>query len=279
MRKARNLVGKLMRIMRKDEMRILPGELAFFMVLSFFAIFPIIGIIGSNYINSELINIIDKNFPSAVTSIVESLIDVNSSGMSLIMFVLFLLFAASNGCEALIITSNFLYKVKNKNILHQKVKAIFMTLILISLILFIVVVPAFGEVIIKVIGKIAPGEVIDTVRTLFDLIKYPLSFVMIFIDLKILYAIAPSTKIPSKYNNYGTLFTTILWIIITKGYSVYLNSFNSYNIFYGSFGNVVVMLFWMYILAYILTIGLVINSNRYHESQDNVKLISEEDTK
>ena len=271
MERAREMVDKLMQIMRKDEMRILPGELAFFMVLSIFAIFPIIGIISSGYISNELMNIINKNFPTGVTAIVESLIDVNSSGMSLLMFIIFSLYAASNGCEALIITSNLLYKVKNKNPIRQKVKAIFMTIILISLIIFIVVVPAFGNLIIKVIGKMVPSDILSSIESVFNILEYPISFIMIFIDIKILYTIAPNAKIPSNFNNYGTLFTTILWIIITKGYSIYLNSFNSYNIFYGSFGNVVIMLFWMYLLAYVLTFGLVINSNYYHKSKENVK--------
>ena len=270
MKKVRNMVGNLMQIMRQDEMRILPGELAFFMVLSFFAIFPIIGIIGSNYISSELINIIDKNFPSGVTAIIESLLDIGSSGTSLFMFIAFSLYAASNGCEALIITSNFLYKVKNKNPLRQKVKAVFMTIILISLIIFIAVVPAFGELIIKAISRIVPSDVVGTIEVIFRLLNYPISFIMIFIELKILYTIAPSAKISSQYNNYGTLFTTILWIVITKGYSIYLNSFNTYNIFYGSFGNVVIILFWMYLLAYVLKLGLVINSNQYYSRKEDV---------
>jgi len=270
MEKARKMVNNLIEILRSEEMRILPGQLAFFMVLSFFAIFPIFGIIGSNYISTELISIIEKNFPTAVSTIIKSLMDVKSSGISIIMFITFSLYVASNGCEAMIITSNILYKIRNKNPIKQKIKALFMTIILISLIIFIVIVPAFGDLIINAIEKIAPGKVIDTVRWLFHLLRYPISFILIFFDLKILYTLAPNAKIPSKYNNYGTLFTTIVWIIITRGYAIYLNNFNTYNIFYGSFGNVVIMLFWIYLLAYVFTIGLVINSNKYLNSKKSV---------
>ena len=81
---------------------------------------------------------------------------------------------------------------------------------------------------------------------------------------------APNASIPSVYNNYGTLFTTIAWIIITKLYSLYLNNFNVYDIFYGSFGNVVIMLFWIYLLAYVFTIGMAINAEYYFKSQESV---------
>lgn len=270
MKKARKMLNRILKIIKLEEMRILPGQLAFFMVLSIFAIFPIFGIIGSNFISNELIHSIETSLPSGVSTVLKGLMGVSSSGLSLTVFIIFSVYIASNGCEAMIITSNVLYKIKNNISLKQSIKAIVMTIILISLIIFIVVVPAFGELIIDAIEKVSPGRVIDAVRVGYHILKYPISFIMIFLDLKILYTIAPNAKIPSYYNNYGTLFTTILWIIITRVYAVYLNNFNTYDIFYGSFGNVVIMLFWMYLLAYVFTMGLAINSETYFKSKENV---------
>ena len=68
-----------------------------------------------------------------------------------------------------------------------RIKSLLMTIVLISLILFVVVVPAFGELIINAISKDTPGHVIDTIRIIYDILKYPISFLLIFIDLKILY--------------------------------------------------------------------------------------------
>ena len=108
-------------------------------------------------------------------------------------------------------------------------------------------------------------------HSVYDILKYPISFLLIFIDFKVLYTVAPNKRIPSAYNNYGTLFTTIAWIIITRVYSMYLNRFNTYDIFYGSFGNVVIMLFWVYLLAYVFTMGMAINAEHYFKSQESVK--------
>ena len=272
MKKARRMIERFWKIFKLEEMRILPGQLAFFMVLSVFALFPIFGLIGSSFISNELINSMDHSLPAAVSSILKSLMEVESSGLSITIFLIFSIYIASNGCEALIITSNVIYRIKNTISIKQSIKAIFMTIILISLILFVVLVPAFGELIINAIAKDNPGKVIDTIHTIYDILKYPISFLLIFIDLKILYTVAPNAKIPSAYNNYGTLFTTIVWIIITKVYSVYLNRFNTYDIFYGSFGNVVIMLFWVYLLAYVFTMGMAINAEIYFKSQESVKL-------
>lgn len=266
MKKARSMLNRIWNLIKREEMRILPGQLAFFMVLSIFAIFPLIGLLSSSFISNELINSIETTLPIGVYSILEDLLSVESSG-SIIIFGVFAIYLASNGCGSMIITSNVIYKIRNKNPVRQKVKAIFMTIILIILILFIVIVPAFGELIISGIAKSYPGRVIDTVGIIYNYLKYPLSFVLIFICIKILYTIAPDDKIPSRFNNYGTLFTTVLWIVITRVYAIYLNNFNTYNLFYGSLANVVIMLFWIYLLAYVFTMGMAINSDYYFESQ------------
>ena len=271
MKKARKVLVRFWKIFKLEEMRILPGQLAFFMVLSVFALFPIFGLLGSSFISNELINSMDHSLPQAVSSILKALMEVESSGLSIFLFLVFSVYIASTGCEAIIITSNVIYKIKNTMSIKQSIKAILMTIVLISLILFVVLVPAFGEVIINAISKDTPGKVIDTIRLIYDILQYPLSFVLIFLDLKILYTMAPNANIPSVYNNYGTLFTTVMWIIITRVYSLYLNHFNTYDIFYGSFGNVVIMLFWIYLLAYVFTMGMAINAEYYFNSQKSVK--------
>ena len=266
MKKARSMLNRIWKLIKREEMRILPGQLAFFMVLSIFAIFPLLGLISSSFISNELISSIEKTLPIGVYTILEALLSVESSG-SIIIFGLFAIYLASNGCGSMIITSNVIYKIKNKNPIRQKIKAIFMTVVLIVLILFIVIVPAFGELIISSIAKNYPGKIIDTISVGYNYLEYPLSFLLIFIGIKILYTLAPDEKIPSYYNNYGTLFTTLLWIIITRVYAIYLNNFNTYNLFYGSLANVVIMLFWIYLLAYVFTMGMAINSDRYFESK------------
>ena len=266
MKKAMSMLNRIWKLIKREEMRILPGQLAFFMVLSIFAIFPLIGPISSSFISNELVSSIETTLPIGVYNVLEDLLSVESSG-SIIIFGLFAIYLASNGCGSMIITSNVIYKIRNRNPVRQKVKAIFMTIVLIILILFIVIVPAFGELIISTIAKNYPGKIIETIGIGYQYLEYPLSFILIFMCIKILYTIAPDAKIPSHYNNYGTLFTTILWIIITRVYAIYLNNFNTYNLFYGSLANVVIMLFWIYLLAYVFTMGMAINSDQYFESQ------------
>ncbi len=266
MKKVKNSISKIIKILNKEEMRILPGQLAFFIILSIFSIFPIIGLISSNFISTELVSNIEKTLPEGVYLILESLLDIKSSG-SIIIFVVVAIYFASDGCLSMIITSNYIYKIPNNSFLKQKIKSILMTILLIVLILFIVIVPAFGEVIINAIKSYFPGRIIDTIGIIYSYLKIPLSFLLIFAVIKILYTIAPDKKIKSSFNNVGTLFTTVLWILITKAYSLYLSINNTYSLFYGAFANIIILFFWIYLLAYIYTLGLALNYTNYSDSK------------
>ena len=75
MKKAKSMFNLLFKIIKLEEMRILPGQLAFFFVLSIFAIFPLLGFISSSFITQGLINSIEENLPTAVSTILKSLMD------------------------------------------------------------------------------------------------------------------------------------------------------------------------------------------------------------
>lgn len=73
---------------------------------------------------------------------------------------------------------------------------------------------------------------------------------------------APDKKIPSRSVNGGAIFTTLGWILITAVYSYYINTYANYSVFYGSLANIVMLMLWVYLLSYILVIGMAMN---YHE--------------
>ena len=75
--------------------------------------------------------------------------------------------------------------------------------------------------------------------------------------------------------NKGALFTTLGWVIITAIYSIYISNFANYKMFYGGISTIIVMMIWVYFLAYILVMGIAINSAEYEEA----KKISNKKTK
>ena len=67
--------------------------------------------------------------------------------------------------------------------------------------------------------------------------------------------------------NYGALFTTLGWVIITALYSYYISHFANYTMFYGSISTIIVMMIWIYFLSFVLVMGIAINSNVYNNTR------------
>jgi len=270
MKRLKKWLRKIYKILKLEEMQILPGQLAFFLVVSVFAMLPLIALISSGFITKEFANSL-KDLPIGVSSIFKSLLDTDSTGYNIFLFVAISLFFSSSGCNAIIVTSDVIYKITEDNKVKQKIKSLFMTIILMLLIVFTAVIPAFGDLALSSIKAKYPGDVINLIIKIFDILKYPLSFLLIFVGVKIIYTMAPNETIKSKYMNKGAFFTTVAWIVITRVYAIYLNNINTYNIFYGSLANVVIVLFWFYLLSYVFTMGMAINADTYFEAKKELK--------
>lgn len=271
MKRIRDFFKRIIKLIGLEEMKILPGQLAFFMIFTIISTFIMIGYIGSGFITDRLVQIVDKNLPGAVSSILNDLVNTTNPGYNLILFFIISIFFASGGCGAMVLTSNVIYKIKPKGVVRRTIKSMFMMILLVILVMFIVIVPAFGDLILTAIKSKFPGRIIEDIILVYSYLKLPLSFILIFIDVKILYTLAPDATIPSMYMNRGALFTTIAMILITAGYSAYLNAINTYNIFYGSLANIVILLFWLYLLSYAFTLGIALNAEHYYECKQSVK--------
>ena len=77
---------------------------------------------------------------------------------------------------------------------------------------------------------------------------------------------APNKKI--KNMNKGTMFTTIAWLLLSKIYSYY---YTDDNMQYGEVSKILILLLWIYLLAYIFTIGMVLNADDYFVSKLEIK--------
>ena len=134
------------------------------------------------------------------------------------------------------------------------------------LILFVVtlIVLAFGSFILTKLSEFGIlGEFIASNYLVILIVKTLISFVTIFLIIKIVYTLAPDQKIKSKYVNYGSLFATISIILVSTIYSFYVNNIAHYDIIYGSLANIAILMLLVYFISYIIVLGIAINHNYY----------------
>lgn len=262
-------IGKLWDIIKKEEMKILPGNLAFFVVLSAIPIITLLGVIASMFSISvdTVIDFMNQTFPTEVSKLLIPFVSGNGFDANILVFMVIGFFIASNGAHSIIIASDTLYEIEPDDLLTRRIKSIFLTIILVNLFIFILLVLGFGNLIVS---KILALDILKfaskNIYYLFILLKWPIALIIIFFVVKLIYTIAPDKKIPSKYMNRGAIFTTLGWIIVTAIYSYYVTHFANYDIFYGGMSNIIILMMWVYILSYILVVGIAINTNTYENA-------------
>jgi len=249
-------------VLKRPEMAILPGQLAFFFVLS---IVPTITIIsyGASFLNLP-IDFITEFIEKAFNADIAEMIVMGVSGVTVdIRFYITLIFGfyfASNGADSIIVTSNTIYGIKNSSFLKRRGKAFVMTIFIVFLFLFLLIVPVFGNKIIEIISYVNLNKVItNNIVLIFNIIKGPVTWLIMFMFIKIIYTLAPDRKMPSKNTTTGALFTTFTWAIVTEIFSYYINNYAAYDVFYGSLANIVILMMWFFFLAYIFVIGMALN--------------------
>lgn len=263
-RRLKAFIKEFTNIVQMPEMKVLPGQLAFYFVLSIIPIVALAGyLIPALGISAlDIKTFFDNIIPSDVASfLATSLSEDSISKSNFVLFFISAFILASNGTSSMIITSNSIYKVKGNGFLERRIKSLIMMIILVMLLLFVLLVPAFGDVIMSLLMTIwHSNEVVNIFYKIYKLLQIPLSLFLIFLNIKLLYTMAPDTTIRSKDTTFGALFTSLGWLIATRIYSFYVSNFAHYNLFYGSISSLLILLLWVYILAYIFVVGMAFNA-------------------
>ena len=250
------------KVLFKPEMAILPGQLAYFFVL---AIVPTITLISYeaallNLSTDVIYDFIGSAFSSDIASMLLATSASREKGIGFFLVVIVGYFIASNGPASIIITSNTIYGEKQEGFFKRRLKALIMTFVLVLLFIFMLIVPVFGTKIIELFKFVdLNSNVTDNVSMIITILQGPITWLIMYFFIKILYTMAPNKKVRSKNVGYGALFTTFSWVIITYIYSYYINNLAHYSTFYGGLANIVILMFWFYLLAYAFTIGMALN--------------------
>lgn len=267
MEKARNFTLKIFKLLMKPEMRILPGQLAFFLVMTLIPLVALIATIAANLsISTDSIRIaINSSVPTGIANIINSIMAGDGINFNIIVFYASAFLLASNGAYSMINTSNEIYKVQPNNVISRRLKAITMTFVLVGLFLFLIIVPIFGTNIFDILKEVTNNNVVvSIIREMLVILKYPLIIMILYFNIKLMYVIAPDKEIPGRTTSKGALFTTVGWVLATEIFAFYVEKFARYDLFYGSVANILILLLWIYLLSYIYVLGMVINASEYN---------------
>ena len=92
------------------------------------------------------------------------------------------------------------------------------------------------------------------------MIRYGLIVVMMILIFAGIYRYTPAKRLRWREVVPGAIACTGGWLIVSLGFSFYINNFSNYSKLYGGLGAVIILMTWLYITSIIFIIGGEINS-------------------
>jgi membrane protein len=177
--------------------------------------------------------------------------------------ILFALYSASKGMKALIEGLNISYdEYEKRGFVRLNLMALGLTL---GMILVLIVSLALITAAPSLLGGLGLGS---TAQVLVTYLRWPILFVVAMVSLGIIYRFAPSRNEPQwRWVSWGAVTATVLWIIASIAFSIYVGHFGSYNQTYGSLGAVVILLTWFWVSAFIVLMGAELNAEMEHQTK------------
>ncbi|MCM3121945.1 MULTISPECIES: YihY/virulence factor BrkB family protein [unclassified Mesobacillus] len=273
----KSLLGEL----KKDRATGLAAQQAYYYMLALFPMMILLIAIVP-YLNidpQKAINVVNQLLPEESAQLlrdnVVKLVSERNGGL-LTFGIIGTIWSASNGMNAFMKAMNIAYDVKEtRSFIKARLVSIFLTIGLILAFVIALLLPVFGNVILETIQTIIP--IPEPYDIIFNVIRWVIGIVVMVAVLTGLYRIAPNKHYPFKHVLPGAIFATIVWQLISLGFSFYVSNFGNYSATYGSLGGVIVLMLWLFLTGLALVLGGEINAI-YHREKTGEEAIDEEHT-
>lgn len=91
-------------------------------------------------------------------------------------------------------------------------------------------------------------------------VQYAAVFLFLVGAAWLAYYVLPATRQSKRIALVGAVFASVMWVLVTLGFRLYVVNFGNYDATYGTIGGVIVLLTWMYLTMLVLLVGGELNS-------------------
>lgn len=169
------------------------------------------------------------------------------------------IFLMTNGVNAIFTGFEFSYHTStNRSIVRQYIIAVGVSLIMAFLLLTTVILAVY---LTYMLDDLRTLGMIDENGLGTIIIRYSGFILLIYIAVATLYYSGTKEARQARFLSVGALFTTILIIITTYLFELYIENFSSYNELYGSIGALVILMVYIWLNSNILLLGFELNAS------------------
>jgi membrane protein len=193
-----------------------------------------------------------------VRNMIHDFLYTNRTGLLSIAF-LMAFFYSSNGLMGIMRSFNKLQPgFKQRKWWQTRLLALQLTAVLVLLLLItVILIIAQGAVLRYIFNQLNVQS--QFIRDSASIVRWLLIVMLFFSILAVIYRFAPATTKRWKFITAGSTFATLLMILVTLGFSYFVNNFVNYNKIYGSIGTILILMLFMYFNSFILLVGFELN--------------------
>ena len=251
---------------KDDNVPLLAAGVAFYAFLALFpgliAMVTLYGLVADPAAVQEQIEGLSEALPpETATLIADQLRDITSTdsgslGLGLIVSLASALFAASGGVQNMMKAINLAYdEQETRGFLKLRGTALLLTLGAVVFLVVSVGLVAVTPVVLDQLPLGVVGEFFGHVARWVALVVFAV------VALAVLYRYAPDRDNPKfAWVGVGSIAATVLWVIGSAGFSLYVSNFGKYGKTYGALAGVVVLLLWLFLTSYIVLFGAEVNA-------------------
>lgn len=247
-----------------DKVPSLAAQTAYYFFFSLFPLLlfltPLIGVVADaesvmRWVNSQLAAMVGAEAFIPLRAAIESVVlDDNAPGL-ISTGALLAAWSGSNIFGALMTALNTAYDVEEERpFLRKQLVRLAMFAVSAITVLVATTVLLGGEDIARFVGSVLGLQ--ETGVRIWNLIQFPLAFAFLVALAFMVFYFLPNVK---QQDWRGVLVaavvTTILWILATLLFRLYVQNFASFNRTYGTIGGIIALLMWMYLSMFVVLCG------------------------
>jgi len=249
---------------KADQVPLLSAGVAFYALLSLFpaiiAGVSIYGLVADPTTVRDQINQLTKLLsPETADLVGQQLVQVTSGaggalGLATVVGILTALWSASSGMKALITGVNLAYdETETRKFVKLRGLALLLTLGAMVLV---------GVALATIVGYPPIADTLPTVlRWLVAILRFVILGGLLVVGLAVLYRYAPDRDQPRwSWVSWGSGIAALLWVLATIGFALYANFFGNYNKTYGALAGVIILMFWLFLSAFVVLVGAELNT-------------------
>lgn len=217
----------------------------------------------------EFLTFMDALLPPTTTEFFNGIFaDIASNqrgGLLSFTFVLSI-FLMANGVNAVFTGFEYSFHTSiNRSIIRQYMVAVGVSIILALLLLTTVIATVYISYIID--GLTSMGIFNDDVFWL-QIVRYGVFVIIVYVITALLYYTGTREGKHTSFWSAGALFTTLLIMLTTYLFGIYIENFSNYNELYGSIGTLLILMVYIWINSNIILLGFELNASIYRLKQN-----------